>query len=252
MRAPTPPQAQTAPSAPGAALPASPGIPAPSADFLALQAQAADLSTQLAGLRIQQRAISRQIDRATGGEREALIQQRTPVDVQVAQKEVQLDNVRAQIAARSHVPMDRVTTSGQVVIMPPRYRDRSPDPGMIIGMTFTLLLVVVIPMSIAYARRIWRGTPKPTVAQRDDLSPRFDRLEQAVDAIAIEIERISEGQRFMTKVMAERPVERPERSGLDGGSARAESAPILALGAGPAEPIATPKRQSVRQSITPH
>jgi hypothetical protein len=41
------------------------------------------------------------------------------------------------------------------------------------------------------------------------------RLEQAVDAMAIEIERITEGQRFMTRLLAERtaaeraPRERP-------------------------------------------
>jgi hypothetical protein len=34
-------------------------------------------------------------------------------------------------------------------------------------------------------------------------SPRLARLEQGMDAIAIEIERISEGQRFVTKLMSE-------------------------------------------------
>jgi hypothetical protein len=33
---------------------------------------------------------------------------------------------------------------------------------------------------------------------------RLERMEQAVDAIAIEIERISEGQRFTTKLLSER------------------------------------------------
>lgn len=33
---------------------------------------------------------------------------------------------------------------------------------------------------------------------------RFERLEQAVDAIAVEMERIGEGQRFVTKLLAER------------------------------------------------
>jgi hypothetical protein len=40
---------------------------------------------------------------------------------------------------------------------------------------------------------------------------RLERIEQAVDAIAIEVERISEGQRFLTRVMAGRE---PERAGL--------------------------------------
>ena len=38
--------------------------------------------------------------------------------------------------------------------------------------------------------------------KRDD--GRLERLEQAVEAIAIEIERVSEGQRFVTKMLSER------------------------------------------------
>jgi len=47
------------------------------------------------------------------------------------------------------------------------------------------------------------------------------RLEQSVDAIAIEVERITEGQRFMTRLLAERtaaeraPRERPALPGSD-------------------------------------
>ena len=37
-----------------------------------------------------------------------------------------------------------------------------------------------------------------------------ERLEQAVEAIAIEVERISEGQRFTTKLLAERRGAIPE------------------------------------------
>ena len=98
----------------------------------------------------------------------------------------------------------------------------------------------------------------------DVIAPRLDRLEQAVDAvIAIEIERIAEGQRFVTKVMTERPVG-PRRGTKRGRGRRsvgriASSAsglndpkPFLALGAGPIEPIRASERQAVRQSVTPH
>ena len=49
------------------------------------------------------------------------------------------------------------------------------------------------------------------------------RLEQAVDAMAVEIERITEGQRFMTRLLAERTAaERVprERTPLPGAEAR--------------------------------
>ncbi len=43
--------------------------------------------------------------------------------------------------------------------------------------------------------------------QRDSASPlaeaRLARIEQAVDAIALEVERISEGQRFTTRLLSE-------------------------------------------------
>jgi hypothetical protein len=37
------------------------------------------------------------------------------------------------------------------------------------------------------------------------LEQRLARIEHAVEAIAIEVERVSEGQRFTTKLLAERP-----------------------------------------------
>ncbi len=40
---------------------------------------------------------------------------------------------------------------------------------------------------------------------------RFERLEQAVESIAIEMERVSEGQRFVTKLLSERAPSAPEQ-----------------------------------------
>jgi hypothetical protein len=105
----------------------------------------------------------------------------------------------------------------------------------------------MMPIAIAYTRRNWRGTPAPPAPRFDPTDDaRLEHLEQAVDAIAIEIERVSEGQRFVTKVLTERmPVAKPA-------TAAPEESPLRALGAGPLEPIRAPERQAVRQSITPH
>jgi hypothetical protein len=37
-----------------------------------------------------------------------------------------------------------------------------------------------------------------------DVAARLERMEQALDSISIEVERISEGQRFATKMLAEK------------------------------------------------
>jgi hypothetical protein len=43
------------------------------------------------------------------------------------------------------------------------------------------------------------------------IEDRLTRIEQAVDSIAIEVERVSEGQRFSTKLLADRSAERVDR-----------------------------------------
>lgn len=37
-----------------------------------------------------------------------------------------------------------------------------------------------------------------------EITTRLDRMEQAIDAIAVEVERVTEGQRFVTKLMVDR------------------------------------------------
>ena len=55
--------------------------------------------------------------------------------------------------------------------------------------------------------RIFPGgaqNPAHRTVMSDVSDERFARLEQAVEAIALEVERISEGQRFTTKLLADR------------------------------------------------
>jgi hypothetical protein len=66
-------------------------------------------------------------------------------------------------------------------------------------------VVVLGPISFALARRIMRrGAPAALPPALTEVPGRLERLEQAVDSIAIEAERISENQRFLTRVLAER------------------------------------------------
>ncbi|HET7372332.1 MAG TPA: hypothetical protein VFJ20_03075 [Gemmatimonadaceae bacterium] len=59
-----------------------------------------------------------------------------------------------------------------------------------------------VPVARAYARRLDREPSRPEL--QPDVTARLERMEQALDSIAIEVERISEGQRFTTKLLAER------------------------------------------------
>jgi len=49
-----------------------------------------------------------------------------------------------------------------------------------------------------------RRKPSLSDAKVDDIAMRLARMEQAIDATSVEIERISEAQRFTTKLLVER------------------------------------------------
>ena len=72
----------------------------------------------------------------------------------------------------------------------------------IIAVSSLPIMVIGFPIARAFARRMDASPSVPTLSR--DLVVRLERMEQAIDSIAIEIERISEGQRFTTKLLSER------------------------------------------------
>lgn len=67
---------------------------------------------------------------------------------------------------------------------------------------FVMILGIVIggPLAKAYARKI-ESQPHDSLPGGEMLA-RLSRIEQAVEAIATEVERIAEGQRFTTKLLS--------------------------------------------------
>lgn len=96
------------------------------------------------------------------------------------------------------------------------------DPGQVIVALGFCATVAITVTSIArvLTRRIDAGK-QSRLGIGPDVQERMSRIEQAVDAIAIEVERMSEGQRFTTRLLAERLGERPP--GVD---ARAAGQPL--------------------------
>lgn len=74
---------------------------------------------------------------------------------------------------------------------------------------FTVIVLSFgIPMMRARIRQMDRKLELPS--HDHELHDRLTRIEQAVEAIAVEVERVAEGQRFVTRVMTERePVSLP-------------------------------------------
>jgi hypothetical protein len=82
-------------------------------------------------------------------------------------------------------------------------RDVIPQQVVDISIAFFLTMAAIIiglPLARAFARRMDR---RGTQQIPSDLSHQIGQLNQAVDAIALEVERISEGQRFTTRLLSE-------------------------------------------------
>ena len=211
------------------------------------------LNDQLANFQGERNAYTRQMRSGNPDIRSTAQQQVTQLDIQITHTQTALRSVRTQIATR--VPA-RIR-GGYPGDLGPNWGPGQRPPGIngdnLTAIVIVFTLAVLMPIALGFTRRLWRRAPASAPAP-EAAPPRLERLEQAVDAIAIEIERISEGQRFMTKVMSERPsaVISSSKPEVAEAPALGEAKPFLALGAGPMEPIPVAQRQAVKQSITPH
>ena len=71
----------------------------------------------------------------------------------------------------------------------------------IVAIACAPVIAIGLPIARALARRIESQAQRPSVP--NDVSARLERMEQAIDAIAVEIERVSEAQRFTTRLLAD-------------------------------------------------
>ena len=97
------------------------------------------------------------------------------------------------------------------------------DEDVAIPLGALFILAVLMPLSITAARVWWRrATGTLPARQQKSESDRLDRIEGAVETIALEMERVSEGQRFMTRMLTEGRAEQP----VFGSAARGEALPV--------------------------
>jgi hypothetical protein len=76
-----------------------------------------------------------------------------------------------------------------------------------------VVIATVVPIVRALIRRWEREPALPPSTAGSDV--RLERIEQAIEAMALEVERISEGQRFTAKLLAERSAEPAPRERAD-------------------------------------
>jgi len=77
--------------------------------------------------------------------------------------------------------------------------------GQATAISIIAIIFVLGPLAVGFARTLFKRASRPGLPPQalTETAQRLERLEGAVDSIAVEIERISEGQRFVTKLLSE-------------------------------------------------
>jgi hypothetical protein len=150
------------------------------------------------------------------------------VDGQISRFEAQLAGLNAELAQREAFaastapapapalapvlpqPVAPTTTTTSTTAVPPI---TGIDPNIVFGGIATVL--VLVPLFIAMA---WRAGRRAAHAARrpewDELGARFARMEEGLDAIASDVGRVEESQRFLTNALVADEMQTPAREKL--------------------------------------
>lgn len=166
-------------------------------DLEALEARREELSTQL---------------QSVDGRRSKLMSQLRSTDDPVAVKGLQAQ--LALLDARQLQLESDLQQTGQLLsgvaggLMSstsdaPRFAGFSNNQTM--ALSVLSIIFVFFPLALGISKSIWRRSSRAGIPPQvlTETAQRLERLESAVDAIAVEVERISEGQRFVTRLLSE-------------------------------------------------
>jgi len=216
---PTPPTPPPVPTVQGGEFPVTVTTDgaSPSAVLKAMEAQRSELRDQLERVQEQRNEIARWLkaEDITQPDREGLAARLKETDARISNLEQQIGQADLAVAKASAVP-------GAVVEPPPPDTRESDQMEAVTAVSIVFTLFVLFPIAFAYSRRLWKKGATVIAPVPREVTDRLEQMGQAVESIAIEVERIGEGQRFLTKVMSEQNRQ---------------------LGAGAAQPIQVPQGQ---------
>jgi hypothetical protein len=172
-------------------------VPTTTAAAAALNERVSVLSGQLSAANSRRNQLSSQLRNSVGGpDRLGLEERIGQLDKRIIQIETDIADVgRALSAAPGGL--------AQTTTAPPR-NYYGPNPGQVTAISIVGTIFVLFPLAIAYARLLWRRSMHPPAAPASpDITNRLERMEQGIEVIALEVERISEGQRFVSQLMSD-------------------------------------------------
>ena len=168
-------------------------------DMAALRARGEELLNQITSATSRRRQTRDALRTATGADKAGLEQRLGVLDARIARLETDIDDNGRLLAS---LPAARLATTTPAFVLNNSNVARRVDN--MIPMVIVFTMFVMAPIALSISRYFWkRGSmPKQSAASADH-TQRLERMEQAIDSIAIEMERVSEGQRFVTRILSE-------------------------------------------------
>lgn len=168
--------------------------------------------------------LQQELTRTSSGDAAA----RAGLEARLKDTDARIASLDGQIAAAEQRVAEAAAVPGATFEPPRPQINRTGPPEEVFVMGGLFIFFVMMPIAVGYARRLWKRAATVVSAEMPaELTDRLNRLEQAVDAVAVELERVGEGQRYVTRVFGEQQ---------------------RALGAGAAEPLEVRQREAVQQA----
>lgn len=193
-------------------------------DVSMLRQRGSELSRQLTSANNRREELARALETAEGVNKAGLEQR-------IAQLDRRIMTIEAAIEENGRFLQSApLSVQNQTSTRAPDSGPLGLNPGQITGITIVGTIFVLFPLAIAAAWNIYKRGSRAIIAPAAADVARMERLEQAVDAIALEVERVSEGQRYVTRLLTE------------------GAAPALSVGQRAAEPVRIAERDALRAS----
>jgi hypothetical protein len=183
----------------GPQRPAPPDVPQTQEELDALAAKRTELKAQLESVTDRREELADQLEDADAAGRPGLEARIQMLDAQSVLLEQEIINADGAIAAGVASGLVSESQGEQVITV-----ETPGDEGVSREVLATAMLAeafAFVLLGVFFYRRVLRRARELFGGGAD--SRRLDQLQNSVDAIAVEIERISEGQRYVTKALHE-------------------------------------------------
>lgn len=194
------------------------GVPQSREQLDQLHYRREQLREQVNGLTARREGLRNDLKIATDNDSRAELQARIrELNARIVRMDDEIDRTSDLIANAPAILITQGTS-----VDPGRIADRIAKDLVPLAGIFSVF--VLFPLTLLLVRLMWRrGAAPPQPATADPATnERLQQIQQAIDTIAVEVERISENQRFVTKMLGDR-----------------------AIGAGGAEPARAPLKSAV-------